>query len=61
MLASDKSYQLSIALQSMATRLSFEDVQIIARTIAQSAANVLTVRILSMNLYELILYLVGCE
>lgn len=61
MLASDKCYQLSIALQSMATRLSFEDVQIIARTIAQSAANVLTVRILSMNLYELILYLVGCE
>ena len=44
MLASNKSYQLSVAFQLMSTKLSFEDVQLVAKAIIQCASNVLTVR-----------------
>jgi hypothetical protein len=44
MLASAKCLQLSVALQAMATTISFEDVQTAATQIAQCASNVLTVR-----------------
>jgi hypothetical protein len=43
MLASTKCYQLSLALQSMATKISYEDVQTVASAITQCATNVLTV------------------
>ncbi len=44
MLASTKCYQLSLALQSMARKISYEDVQMAATYITQCATNVLTVK-----------------
>ena len=44
MLASAKCYQLAVALQTMATTISFEEVQTAATQIAQCASNVLNVR-----------------
>jgi hypothetical protein len=43
-LAAEKSYQLSLALYSMATEIAYEDVQIASTQLTQCAANVLTVR-----------------
>jgi hypothetical protein len=43
MLASTKCYQLALALKSMATKLSFEDVQMATISIAECTSNVLTV------------------
>jgi hypothetical protein len=42
--ASDKCYQLALALNSMATQISYDDVQTAVGYIAQCANNVLTVR-----------------
>jgi hypothetical protein len=44
MLASDKCYQLTLALNSMATKISYGDVQIATTYLAQCANNVLSVR-----------------
>jgi hypothetical protein len=44
MLASEKCYQLAVALYSMATKIPFEDVQTAAKQIAQCANNALNVR-----------------
>lgn len=43
MLASNKCYQLAIALSSMATQVPYEDVQTAASQISQCANNVLNV------------------
>jgi len=43
-LASEKCYQLAVALYSMAGTIPFEDVQTAATQIAQCANNVLSVR-----------------
>ena len=43
MLASEKCYQLAVALYSMATKISYEDVQTAATQIAQCANHVLNV------------------
>jgi hypothetical protein len=43
MLASNKCYQLALNLQSMATKISYDDVQIAANYITQCANNVLSV------------------
>lgn len=42
-LASEKCSQLSLALQSIATKISYEDVQIASTQLIQCASNVLTV------------------
>jgi hypothetical protein len=42
MLASNKCYQLALNLLSMATMISYDDVQIAAGYITQSANNILT-------------------
>ncbi|CAF4160578.1 unnamed protein product, partial [Adineta steineri] len=42
MLVSNKCYQLSLALRSMATRIAYEDVQIAAAQLIQCATNVLS-------------------
>jgi hypothetical protein len=42
--ASDKCYQLALALNSMATQISYDDVQTAVGYIAQCANNVLAVR-----------------
>ena len=47
MIASDRCYQLASALQSMAQRISYEDVQTAANYITQCASNVLSVRSLT--------------
>lgn len=47
-LAIDKCYQLSLALYSIATQISYEDAQIASTQLTQCASNVLTVR---YNLY----------
>ncbi len=44
MIASDKCYQLTIALYSMSTRIAYEDVQTAATQLIQCATNVLSVR-----------------
>ncbi len=44
MLASEKCYQLALALYSMAGEIPYEDVQTAATLIAQCANNVLNVR-----------------
>ncbi|CAF0788844.1 unnamed protein product [Adineta steineri] len=41
-LALDKCYQLSLALYSMVTRISYEDIQIITTQLIQCATNILT-------------------
>ena len=43
MLASEKCYQHASALQSLATKVPYEDVKMAAGLIAQCATNVLTV------------------
>jgi hypothetical protein len=43
-MVSDKCYQLSLALYSMANEISYEDVQIAATQLIQCAANILNVR-----------------
>jgi hypothetical protein len=43
-MVSDKCYQLSLALYSMANEISYEDVQITATQLIQCAANILNVR-----------------
>ena len=45
MIASDKCLQLTIALYSMSTRISYEDAQTAATQLIQCAANVLSVRL----------------
>ncbi len=47
MIASDKCYQLAIALYSISTKIPYEEVQTVATQLIQCAANVLTVRYLS--------------
>jgi hypothetical protein len=42
-LAAEQCYQLSLSLYSLATKTSFEDVQIAANQLTQCATNVLTV------------------
>ncbi len=44
MIASEKCYQLSLALYSMATRIPYEDVQTAASSLIQCATNILTVK-----------------
>ncbi len=44
MLASDKCYQLAVALYSMAKKIPYEDVQTAATQITQCATNVLNVK-----------------
>jgi hypothetical protein len=44
MMASNKCYQLANALQSMSTRISFEDVEMSSSSIMECVSNVLTVR-----------------
>jgi hypothetical protein len=44
MIASDKCYQLCLALYSMATRIPYEDVETAATQLIQCSVNVLTVR-----------------
>ena len=44
MLASSRCRELAVALQSLATRISYEDVRLAATTISQCATNVLSVR-----------------
>ena len=59
MLASTKCLQLALTLQSMATTISYEDVQMAATDITQCATNVLTVKSFSfrvltpLNIYHL--------
>ena len=43
MIASDRCYQLSMALYSMSTRIAYEDVQTVATQLTQCATNVLSV------------------
>ena len=43
-LAMEKCYQLSLALYSLARKISFEEVQIASTQLTQCATNVLTVR-----------------
>jgi hypothetical protein len=43
MIASDRCYQLSLALYSMATQIAYEDVQTASTQLTQCATNVLTV------------------
>jgi hypothetical protein len=52
MLASNKCYQLALSLSSMATQISYDDVQIAAAYITQSVNNLLTVK--SFELLSLI-------
>jgi hypothetical protein len=52
MLASNKCYQLALSLSSMATQISYDDVQIAAAYITQSVNNLLTVK--SFGLLNLI-------
>jgi hypothetical protein len=42
-IASDKCYQLAVALYSMATTISYEDVQTVASLLTQATSNILTV------------------
>ncbi|CAF0859705.1 unnamed protein product [Rotaria sordida] len=42
MIASNRCYQLSVALHSMATKISYEDVQIASNQLIQCASNILT-------------------
>ncbi len=44
MIASNKCYQLAVALYSMALRISYEDVQTASTQITQCTNNVMTVR-----------------
>ncbi len=44
MIASEKCYQLSLALSSMSTRIAYEDVQSAANDLLQCATNVFSVR-----------------
>lgn len=44
MLASNKCYQLAVALQLMRTKIPYESAQTVATQIAQCANNVLNVR-----------------
>jgi len=44
MLTANKCYQLSLALSSMATSISYEDVQTAATQLIQCGINVLSVR-----------------
>jgi hypothetical protein len=46
MIALDKSYQLSLALHSMSTRISYEHAHIAADQLVQCASNILTVKYL---------------
>jgi hypothetical protein len=46
MLASNKCYQLALNLYSIATMISYDDVQIAANYITQCANNVLSVGVL---------------
>ncbi|UJR38826.1 hypothetical protein I4U23_031491 [Adineta vaga] len=50
MIASTKCYQLALALQAMALKISYEDVQAASTSIAQCVTNVLTVRIFTVNI-----------
>jgi hypothetical protein len=42
--AASKCYQLAVALNSMATQISFEDIQTVATQLTQCTSNCLTVR-----------------
>lgn len=49
MIASDRCYKLSLALQSMSGKIPYEDVQIAATDLIQCATNVLSVSYIIMN------------
>ena len=51
MIASNKCYQLALSLNSMATEISYEDVQTATGYISQCANNVLSVKFIFDNLF----------
>lgn len=63
LLASTKCQQLAKALQSMANRMAYEDVQIAATQISECATNVLSVRRAEILLFEdfNVVVFLGCE
>jgi hypothetical protein len=50
MLASDKCYQLALALQVMSTKISCEDARTAANSLFECVTNVLTVRAIRTTL-----------
>jgi hypothetical protein len=46
MIATDQCYDLAVALNSISTKIPYEDVQTVVTSIAQCTSNIMTVRLI---------------